>query len=388
MHVLVFSTLYPNDEQPHHGIFIERRVLELRRRSGWTFEVVAPVPWFPLRGERFGLYGRYARVPAVDERHGITVHHPRYLVIPRFGWRIAPLFLLLGAWGVMRRLVRARRFDLVDAHFAFPDGVAAVAAGRLLGLPVVVTARGSDINDSPRYLLPRLQLRAALGRAAARVAVAQPLARAMAELLGTSADSVPVVANGVDLDAFRPCDREAARARFGLSGQVVLAVGNLRRLKGQHLLIEALADMPGVTLVLAGGGEERAALEALATRLGVSARVRFLGVVAAADLPELYSAADVFALASSSEGCPNVILEAMACGVPIVATAVGAIPDMLPPEGLRLLVTERTAAALRTALVTALDDPPRREHYLSRAATSGWDAACAALMQTFETVAR
>lgn len=381
MRILVYSTLYPNAEQPQHGIFIEKRVLELRQRTGWAFEVVAPVPWFPLSAPRWGLYGQYARVPALEMRHGILVHHPRYLVVPRLSWRVAPALLLPPSLRCLRA-IRAGgfAFDLIDAHFLFPDGVAAVAAGHALGVPVVVTARGSDVNDSLDHAAPRWQVRRAMHGAAATLAVADGLA---ARLVSLAADgrAVTVVPNGIDHEVFRPLPRAAARAALGVSGPMVLTVGNLRPLKGQHLLIEALSALPEVTLVVVGSGAEREALEALARRVGVADRTRFLGAVGNADLPPLYAAADAFALASSSEGCPNVIIEAMACGTPVVATAVGAIPDMLPAEGRVYLVTERTAPALAERIAAILAAAPPREMYAARARTFDWGGTCAILAE-------
>jgi len=379
VNVLVYSTLYPNPEQPHHGIFVERRVLELRARTGWRFEVVAPVPWFPLRSARFGRYARLARVPARDERHGITVHHPRYLVLPGLSWRIAPYFLLPGSLGLLRRIRRSGfAYDLIDAHFVFPDGVAATLAGERLGVPVLMTARGSDVHDTLRHALPRALLRRAIGAAAGTIAVADDLARELRELAGGRLE-VPVLANGVDTTRFAPRDPGPIRDRLGLHGPVVLCVGNLRRLKGFHLVIEAVAGLEEVTLLIAGEGEEREALARLAAELGIAERIRLLGAIDNAALPDLYSAADVFVLASSSEGCPNVVLEAMACGTPVVATAVGAVRDLLPEKGHGLVVAERSAAALREGIETALTRPPCVEVYLRRARELSWDATCAAL---------
>lgn len=385
MRVLVYSTLYPNAEQPQHGGFIEKRVLELRRRTGWSFEVVAPLPWFPLVGERYGLYGRYARVPAREERHGLIVHHPRYPVIPRLSWRFAPWLLAPPSIACLRA-VRAAGFDfdLVDAHFLFPDGCAAVTAARALGVPVVMTARGSDVNDSLDQPLARALVRRAMHDAACTLAVAEPLAARLTALAGDGRP-VPVVPNGVDHGVFRPLPRDAARATLDVTGTVILTVGNLRRLKGQHLLIEALATLRDATLLVAGDGEERMALGELAASLGVAARVRFLGAVANTDLPRLYAAADVFALASSSEGCPNVILEALACGTPVVATAVGAIPDLLPSAGLPYLVAERSAAAFAGRIAALLAGGPPREVYAARGAGFDWDRTCATLAEVMCT---
>ncbi len=371
MNILVFTTLYPNAAQPNHGIFVENRVRELRRHTGWHFRVVAPVPWFPFRGARWGAWSQFARVPRVEERDGIVVHHPRYLVIPALSWRVAPLFIALAAYGLLRRLHQESPVELVDAHFLFPDGAAAVMLARRLGVPVFMTARGSDVNDSPRHRLPRLFLRRALRRATRTLAVSRELGRKLTALEPVIGE-VPVAMNGVDTKRFRPMDKARSRARYGLAGKVVLSVASLRRLKGHDLLIRAIRGLDGFTLVIAGEGAERGQLEVLARQEGVADRVRFLGAVPNAELPELYSAADVFALASESEGCPNVILEAMACGLPIVATPVGAIPELVPESGRALLVPTRTAEAFQTCLASALAGEQGADASLDRAAELGW----------------
>ncbi len=373
--LLVFTTLYPNAEQPHHGLFVEKRLLELIRRYPCDVRVVAPVPWFPrwLGGAR---YAAFARIPRHEIRAGVEVSHPRYLVVPKLTWRFAPLMLAIGALATVRRLRREGfAFDLIDAHFVFPDGVAAQVLGALCAIPVCITARGSDINDSPRYWLPRRMIRWAITRAKSMIAVSEELAAKMRVLSGPSLN-VHVLPNGVDRSRFCPRPEPRLRERLGMDGPIVLSVGNLRELKGHDIVIRAVATLPGVSLMIIGTGEEEANLKRLIEQLGITDRVRLLGAVDNADLPAYYNVADVFALASSSEGCPNVVLEAIACATPVVATAVGAIPDLVPASCRRLLVEERTPASFASALRTCLDDPPAAAELNARAEAFGWDTTC------------
>lgn len=375
MNLLVFTTLYPNAEQPHHGLFVEKRLLELIRRYPCEVRVVAPVPWFPrwLGGRR---YAAFARVPRHEIRAGIEIVHPRYLVVPKLTWRFAPLMLALGAASAVRRLRRQGfAFDVIDAHFVFPDGVAAQILGAMHGVPVCITARGSDINDSPRYWLPRRMIQWALGRAKSLIAVSGELASRMRELANPSL-VVHVLPNGVDRSRFRPQPEPALRERLGIDGPMVLSVGNLRELKGHDILIRAVADLADVSLVIIGTGDEEANLKRLIHKLQLTERVHLLGAVDNAGLPAYYNAADAFALASSSEGCPNVVLEAIACGTPVVATAVGAIPDLVPASTRHLLVRERTPEAFTDALRSCLDEPPPAAELNAKAETFGWDTTC------------
>ncbi len=378
MKLLVYTTLYPNAEQPNLGLFVERRLQELVQRHPCEVRVVAPVPWFPrwLRGKR---YTAFSRIPDREVRGGIEIHHPRYLVVPKLTWRIAPLMLVAGSIGTIRRLRRQGfDYDVIDAHFVFPDGVAAQMIGSTAKKPVCVTARGSDINDSPRYWLPRRAIRWALGRARAVVAVSGDLSKKMREVCGERL-TVHVLPNGVDRTRFYPRDEPLIAEEKLTGGRVVLAVGNLRELKGHDILIRAIALLRDVSLIIVGTGEEEAKLRRLIIELGVADRVHLVGAVDNDALPAYYSAASVFALASSSEGCPNVVLEAIACGTPVVATSVGGIPDLLPASALRFLVTERSAEAFAEAIRSCLEDPPARQDLLDRAAEFGWGSTCSRL---------
>ena len=167
--MLTVTTLYPNAAQPQHGVFVETRLRQLAASGAVAPRVVAPVPWFPFRAERFGRYAAHAQAPRREVRHDIPVSHPRYPVIPRLGMSLAPALLYAALARHVGRLLRdGHGFDLIDAHYAYPDGVAAALLGRRLGLPVVITARGTDLNLIPRHVLPRRMIRWAAGRAAGR----------------------------------------------------------------------------------------------------------------------------------------------------------------------------------------------------------------------------
>ena len=154
--ILTITTLYPNAEAPTHGIFVENRLRHLVDSDDVAARVVAPVPWFPSGARVFGTYGAHARVPAAEERNGLSVLHPRYPVIPKFGMSLAPYLMSASLRPVLRRLLSERPgCDLIDAHYFYPDGVAAVMLGRRLNVPVVITARGTDLNVLPTFQLPR-----------------------------------------------------------------------------------------------------------------------------------------------------------------------------------------------------------------------------------------
>lgn len=385
--LLTFTTLYPNAAQPNHGVFVENRLRHLLASGRARATVLAPVPWFPFRSSRFGSWSRFAAVPRAELRHGIEVLHPRFVAPPRLGMLTGPDALWLSARTALRRLLaEGRRFDAIDAHYLYPDGVAAVRLGREFGLPVVLTARGSDTSLLPRFRRPGRLIREAIAGADALIAVSAGLKEGLVAL-GAPAAKVTVLRNGVDLGLFRPPeDREAARVALGLEGPVLLSVGLLIPRKGHHRIIEALRDLPEATLLIVGEGPDRAALEAQARRLGLAARVRFLGALPHGGLPRVYGAADALVLASEREGWANVLLEAMACGTPAIAgPAWGSREAVSAPEA-GLVLEETTPGAIAAGVRALFAAPPARAATRAHAEGFGWDATTQGQLALFRDV--
>ncbi len=140
-------------------MFVENRLRQLLTSDEVLARVLAPVPYFPFRGKRFGHYSAFARAPLSETRFGIEIDHPRYLTIPKLGMAAAPLLLYATARLAMARMLGEQVFDLIDAHYFYPDGVAAVMLGRAFGLPVTVTARRTDLNVIPNDTIPRRMIR-------------------------------------------------------------------------------------------------------------------------------------------------------------------------------------------------------------------------------------
>lgn len=349
MKILTYSNLYPNDVNPSHGIFIERRLLELRKAAGIEAAVVAPVPWFPSKSEMFGGYEDFAKVAESDRRHGISILHPRYPVIPKVGMRIAPYLMTRAVVRPLREFVDQNGpFSLLDAHYFYPDGVAAARIADELKLPYVITARGSDINLIAQYKAPaKAMLRAAEG-AKAVIAVSDALASAMADL-GMDPGRIYTIRNGVDLDFFSPGEKQDARKTLGSGGPVFLSAGALKEAKGHDIAIHFVSKLVGSHLVVIGHGPDRHRLTVMADELGVADRVTFTGRIEPDELLNYYRAADALILMSRREGMPNVVLESLACGTPVLATAVGGIPEVLTVPDAGELVHERTPERLADA---------------------------------------
>lgn len=348
--------------------------------------MVAPCPWFPFASRNFGRYSVLARTPREEMRHGLRVDHPRYPLLPKFGMSSAPLGLAAAVLPLLRRQMReGQDFDLIDAHYFYPDGVAAILLGRALKRPVVITGRGDDLDLIATYSVPRRWIRWAAGRAARLVTVSSGLARRLVAL-GIAPDRVRVLRNGVDLNFFRPGDRDAARRELGFARPTLLAVANLVPKKRHSLIIEALAALEGVDLVIVGDGPERAKLEALAMRLGVGDRVRFLGGRPQAFLPRIYGAADLLVHPSLREGWPNVLLESMACGTPVVVSAFDGVADIVAAPEAGRIVPDGGPRVLADAVRDLLGAPPARSATRRYAENFDWSSTTAGQIELFREI--
>ncbi len=384
LRVLVFSTVYPNSVQPHHGIFVQQRVAgypeDLETR------VVAPQAWFPFTaGLRPGFRPALPRAERLADGRGPSgggelVLHPRFLSLPAIGKCLDGALLAAGVLPCLLRLRRSFPFDVIDAHFGYPEGPAAVLLGRLFRVPVVLTLRGLE-HRLAAYRLRRPQLAFAVRRADRVVAVSEDL-RVAALAAGAAPERVRTIPNGVDTALFKPRDRAAARRALGLpeEGTYLLTVGSLSARKGAHLVLEALARLasrfPDLRYLVVGGagaeGNEGAALRRQAAELGVADRVVFAGPRGRRELPDWYNAADLFLLPSALEGCPNVVIEALACGTPVVATPAGGIPQLLADPETGLILPRRDAAAVADGIAAALARPWDRARVAARTSARSW----------------
>lgn len=392
--LVVFSALFPSSVRPGAGLFIRERMFRVARHH--PLAVVSPQPWFPGQGVlRRWRPGYRPQAPALEVQDGIRVYHPRYLALPGLlrrldGWSMAWASLVL-----LRRL-KTQGARLIDAHFAYPDGEAAVHLGRWLKLPVTLTLRGTEVPHSRNPALrPRLVRTL---RAAARIFTVSDSLRQLALELGADAAKSEVVGNGVDLARFHPVDRVAARQALGLplDAQVLISVGALVERKGMHRVIDCLPALieqhPRLHYLIVGGaspeGDNRGELVAQVARLGLAGRVHFLGALPPDELKTPLSAADVFVLATRNEGWANVFLEAMACGLPVVTTDVGGNAEVVCRAELGSIVPFGDAAALQRALDAALDAQWDRGAILDYARANQWDTRIAQLLRAYAPLLR
>lgn len=389
MRVLTFTTLFPNAAMPNFCVFVKYRMEAFAALPGNALRVVAPVPYAPGFLAETG-WGRFTRVPRAERQDAVEVCHPRYPLLPKVSMQVHWLLLVAGALGTVRRLRRSFPFELIDSHFVYPDGLAAVLLGKLFRVPVVLSARGSDVHEFSHLPTIRPMIRRALGSCDAIISVCRALRDRMVAL-GAPGEKISVIPNGIDLRRFPLVDRAEARAALGLpaQAQIVLSVGALKELKGHHLTIEALEKVstrfPRARLHIVGEGLQRPALEAKIAERGLQNRVALVGERPNRELYLWYNAADCFCLASSREGWANVLMESLACGTPVVATNVWGAPEIVTTPEVGLLCAREPgdlAAKLQAALARTWDRAAIRAHVAGRT----WETVGREVAAVFEGV--
>lgn len=389
--LLSISTLYPAPGRTGFGRFVARQMEALAARGDWQVTVLNPIGLPPLPLQR---YAQLRVIPAVEQQGAVTVHHPRFTLIPGLSGPINPTLIAHAILPLAKRLHAENPFDMVDAQFFYPDGPAAAKVARALGLPLAIKARGSDIHLWGERPLARRQILAAANQAQAILSVSRALARDMAAM-GMLEDRIHTHYTGLDRERFRPLSREAARALISAipalhiwsTGPLLLCVGALVPIKGQAIAIRALAHLPDdVRLAIAGTGADESALKALTAQLGLESRVHFLGAVEHDLLPQLLCAADAMVLPSEREGLANAWIEAIACGTPVIIPDVGGAREVVQDTSAGRIV-ERTPTAIAQAVTDLLAHPPSQQAVAANAERFSWDANAAALAAIYEKAA-
>lgn len=354
MRILVSTGLFPNRLNPQRGIYILRQAVALRRYA--QIRVIAPVPYVPA-WMSWGQYGGLSRIPSRDRIEDIDVSYPRYFVVPKLLRFHHGVLVAASMLPCFRRVVREFRPDAVITFFAYPYGYATVHLARMFGLPVATGLLGSDINVMAQRGIRRRMIRSSLNASHRVFSVSRAL-RDATIAIGVRPENIAVIPNGVERGSFGRLTKTEAREVLGLApgGKVLLCVANLVRVKGVDLLVEAVKRLRDAeaTLIVVGDGEERRTLEAMVVDYGLQSRVRFVGMRAPAEIPAWMAAADVVVLASRFEGHPNVVVEALASGRPVVATSVGGVPELITSENLGLTVEPDDPASLADAIGSAL----------------------------------
>lgn len=338
--LLFISNLFPDASEPYRGL--DNVTLLHLLRQHWDVRVVALRP---------SLKAWFGKTPQWRSREQDTVLEPVFLPV-RYAPKIGGLFnhkLILAALNkALPALKKEFAWDLVLASWLFPDGWAAIHAVKE---PCVLIAQGSDVHGYLRSAPRKKAILEAVGRSRGVITRSRSLASLLAQA-GAESTKLHPIHNGVDVSVFRPGEKASKPEK------IILFVGNLLPVKNPELLLRAFARVtPPARLVIAGKGPLRQALEALAASLGIAERVTFLGPQLAPQIAGQMRFADVLCMSSLNEGLPNVVIEAMASGLPVVATNVGGIHEVIDAPWKGILVPSGDETALANALNNALVSP-------------------------------
>jgi teichuronic acid biosynthesis glycosyltransferase TuaC len=351
--------MFPTPAARTQHAFITEQMKALRK-LGIEVKAIAPTPWAPPMLSFLPNIRKYICIPKSANVDGIKVTYPRFIAFPKGRFLfLYGLFCYLACRHIIRKQMQVGGIDLIHAHTIMPDGFAALLLGDEFNIPVVCTVHGSDISIYPQESWATLLVtKWALRRTKHLIAVSEDLGKKVNLLIGTR--QVKVIRNGADEELFHANAKAAARTLLGLPDKpkIVLFIGNLLPVKGPEYLLQAVSQISSsdFLLYIVGDGMLRDKLRAQAEQLGISTRCIFVGARPHEEIASWLSAADCLVLSSISEGFPTIIAEAMMCRVPVVATAVGGIPEIVKHRSTGLLVQPRDPASLAQAICFALQD--------------------------------
>ena len=389
MKIIVYTSLFPNHLNPDFGIFIKNRMFNFAKLDGCEIVVVAPVPYCPP-WKFLGKWYEFSKIKKIEMMQGVTLYHPRYLLVPKISMIIHGLSMFLSSINTFKKIKKEFSFDLIDAHYVYPDGFAGMLLSRYFDIPLVVSARGTDINQFSNFRIIKAMICKTLKNSQYIISVCNALKDVMLEL-GADSSKVKVISNGIDTSLFYPQPRKNARNSLSLdcNKKIIFSAGGLIERKGHHIAIDAISEIvktiPDVHFYIAGKGEYLRFLEEKISEKRLDDYVTLLGHVPNAELKHWYSAADVFCLASSREGWANVIMESMACGIPVVATNVWGAPEIITDPDVGILV-ERNPEAISTALIDALNREWDREKIINHVNKRSWTVVANEVKDVFSKV--
>ena len=359
MKVLTYTTLFPNNVFPNHGVFIKERMRFFAQRN--ELKVVAPVPYFPGININTRWY-KYSKIKKFEIIEDIPVWHPRYFITPRIGMSLYGDYLYWSTKKIVAKILSSYTFEAIDAHYIYPDGYAALKIAKEFNKPIILSARGTDINLYSEFPIIKKKLLFTMQSADRIIAVSQSLKDRIHEL-GIPEYKIEVIPNGVDFDKFYKMDKMTARKELNLplDKKIILSVGLLIDRKGFNFLIDAfgilIKNMVGKkppVLIIAGEGERKVQLQTQINKNKLQDCIKLVGSIPHNQLNKYYNAADIFTLVSSREGWPNAVMEALACGVPVVATKIWGIPEIIKNDSYGILVEDQDPQKIYDGLNTAL----------------------------------
>ena len=383
MTILIISNLYPNRLAKNRAPFNRRQFFELSRRC--SIKIIAQVAWT----DKVTLKRSTGQtVPYQETIDGIETFHPTYYFIPKVLESLYGLFCFLSIYATASRQIRTMQPDCIFATWAYPDGFAAVLLGFLYRIPVFIKTHGSDIH-SIQSRLRKILTAWGLNKARKVFSVSGDMKNKMVKM-GVDEDRIITIYNGIDHTVFYPRVKTKARKKFNipLDRTVMLFVGNLEMVKGPDVLIRAFhrvkPELTGCVLYLTGEGSQLKYLKKKCSDYGLGKSVIFSGPVAHEEMGCLMNTADLLIVPSRNEGVPNVILEAMACQIPVVATRVGGIPEVVVENQTGLLVESENPTQLGNVIKDALRREWNKDTILKHSKQYTWDKNISAIFHCIQ----
>jgi len=387
MKVASVSHIFPNAINPNSGVFVKERLKHIAQKI--DLSIFAPVPSFPFI-DYTSKYAGMSTIESVEEIDGLQVHHPRYFMIPKYFKFLDALFYSKSMFSFMERMTLDHEYELMDFHWVYPDAIAGLDWARKLGKKTVVTVRGNEAIYYYEKGLLRRTVQKKLNEFDHLITVSNDLKHKIVSEYNVDASKISVVSNGIDVGKFFYIEQELARKRLNLATnrQYILTVSRLSSEKGLPHLLNAFAKIKNsaTELIIVGDGPLKDSLVSLGMALGINERVRFMSSLGHADICYWYNAADVFCLPSLWEGCPNVVIEALACGTPVVATQVGGIPDLVPSNDYGVLVPPGNPDSLALSLDKALAKDWNRQKISEFGSVNSWEDVADMVINIFNRV--
>jgi teichuronic acid biosynthesis glycosyltransferase TuaC len=348
--VLVLSSMFPHPSDPTNGIFVKRQI-EAVKGSGFDIRVIRPIPFIPekaspyLHNERWKGYGEMPQKQQID---GIDIYYLRYVVLP-FTW-FHPLSSFTQFWSLCKRIpniLSEFQPNIFHSYNVTPEGYAGLLISHKYKWKHICGLRGSDINLYPFQNRLNLKLTQEVLRKSDQILSVSHALKKKALAIAEPMAEIKVVYNGCDLSMFfrKETSGFLIRKTLGIpeNSKCIIYVGHLKMRKGIFDLIEILKRLSKknypIYLIIIGDGGDRKSMEREIGQSSLKERILLMGSLTQEVISDFLSAADLFVLPTYQEGLPNVLLEAMACQLPIVTSRVGGIPEIVS-DGINGLLVE------------------------------------------------
>ncbi|CAN2042466.1 teichuronic acid biosynthesis glycosyltransferase TuaC [Candidatus Magnetomoraceae bacterium gMMP-15] len=382
--ILIITNLFPNSHENTRGIFIKQLVDQLL--EFYNIEVIAPVPWFP---KFFSFFcSNYKNLPYQEEIDGILVYHPRYFVIPKTCRSLYGFFYFFSLFPLLKKLCKIKKIDLISAHWIYPDGFAAVLCAKFLNIKISLHALGCDINQFTKYYFRRKMIGFALSNSDVNIVKNTELKKKIISLR-VPAEKNKLIMNGVNRKEFKPLNMAECRNKLNWpqNKRIILFVGNFQEEKGLKYLIQAYymirQEMDNVLLFIIGGGRLEQRIKKLVTDLDVDDGVKFCGMIKHTDISIYLNSCDILCVPSLREGCPNIVIEALSCGKPVVASKVGGVPEIITSVDFGIMVNPADSQDLCRGLKEAL---AREWHDVHKFQWRSWHDNALRIFKEFRTI--